>query len=201
MSLTIAAADIVAQLRRRFGIRGDTGITLEETILTTANIADLDNPPWHSKRGFVCSATSIAVAAQNSYVIAISQNCALGTAYVIRRIYLSTGAASNVRIGVLSFADWVSIGGFSVGAPTGSWDSVDDQLAVAQNISVPLAIGGGASAVALLGLQNSLSIPLNTFATVEGPFVLRRNAALFVQNTTLNQQLTVALYGDEYQPE
>jgi len=68
MALSIAAADIVSQLRKRFGTRGGSQLSLEESILPTANIADLDEAPWHSKRGLIGTSSQAATAAQFSYV-------------------------------------------------------------------------------------------------------------------------------------
>lgn len=206
MSVGIAAADIVSQLRRRFGTRGVTDIALDETVLPTINLGDLDGPPWHFKQGFICSFNQAAVAAQFSY-IALNfavQNAAPGAVAVVRHMWISSAAVGQqVRVGVVS-ASRANALAMSVGSPGGSWDTTETDDAGSSLQPAPaISVGGTTNAGTILGAQESLELYAlaNTPIYIPVPFCVRRGGWLLVQGRTVNVQMIAAFYGDIYQPE
>lgn len=204
--MEISAAGIVAQFRKRFGIRGPTDLSLEENIIPVANIGDIDQPPYNSKRGMMGSSTAPAVAAQYAYIgIRWPLTAALGSALVIRRLYVSSSGAL-LHLGIFDDADIASaLGAVAYSAVTGSWDQAVDCITVADR----------SFNQAQMGLVNSVVVPFITpnesmyivppaasvSTPIEGPWVLRRGAVLLIASRVLNTTLTVAAYGDEFVPE
>lgn len=202
---SISASDIVQQIRRRFGNRGSTDLDFIEAVQPTANLGDLDTPPFHGKGGFIAGINQIAVAAQYAYATAfLDANVAAQSARtVIRRLFLSAnGAAQIVQIGIMNDPNLAGSGVkaalTSSSTIVRSWDSVPAMVAGDQLVAATrLAFG---TSVTQVNLSNPLVviIPTNACIVIEGPWSLAPGNHLVVMGNAVNQPLVASFYGDEY---
>jgi hypothetical protein len=203
----ISSADVVAQLRRRFGIRGSSDLSLEESIIPTANLGDLDLPPWHAKRGGLGTISQAAVAAQFSYVGMFMPGGAQQafTTGVLRRIYLQAPGATDVTMGIFTNA-YIGATLTTTGAQGSSWDSVDNNVDASVNGNYLRAAGQVIQAASATDFMPAASTWLALrFTLVAGvtfaldlPFCVRPGNALMVQARTVNVALTGSFLWDEY---
>lgn len=203
MASPITAADIVAQIRKRFGNRGSTNLDLNESVSPVATIADLDSPPFHGKNGFVAGITSAAVAAQFSYVTAFLDAgvAAPASRTVIRRVIIANpGGAMFVQIGILNDPNMIGSGvkAALTFVVVRTWDSVPAAAATDQLLAVT-RIGSGQSATAVV-LSNPILVlvPAANTLVIDGPWNLAPGNHLVVVPTGLNVALSASFYGDEY---
>lgn len=90
--------DIVRQLRQLFQLRGNLPLELGADILPVVNAFNLDEPPYHSKRGFLRSVRRVAAAGFSSGARFTSPTAAATTA-VIRYVDVMNGGASDSLAG------------------------------------------------------------------------------------------------------
>jgi len=201
MAELLSAGDIVAQVRKRFGIRGDASLGLESTIVPVTNIADLEGPPFNSKRGGTFGLASGPVAAQFSYVgirVNFPPDGSKNFRAVVRRVWAAAPAAGAIITG-LKLANSAALDA-AIGAPAlnviaGSWDSnTDDTVARTQVVSYQ------ATSVTAFGQDGIVFVvPGNsTTYSVEGPWCIAPGNTLFLQAQTVNLALIGSFYWDEY---
>lgn len=205
--INIAAADIVSQLRRRFGTRGDVPLRLDDAVQLVSNVSDLSDPPWNAKKGFVLRQVQAAVAAQFPYFILRFPSGFAGSVGVVRKLGFVTTTAQTVRIGVVPDA-WGStaVAGFAGQAFGYSWDSPElyQPATITQTNGLDksglslLSTTSAADALAAFPGAFEFQLQAGSPNLLDLTFALRLNFALFIQGTVVNVPLTVSAYGDEF---
>lgn len=195
--VTLNRAELTKSLRALFGIRGTTNLELSETVIPVANIADMDAPPYHNKRGGTFGLQSGPVAAQLAYV-GIRNPAAADANFraVCRRIFISGAPAGglicSIKVKNSAALDAVLVGP-ALNVIKGSWDStpaIDDRTQMVSYQTTNLTAFGEDGLL--------LQIPSGTTFAVEGPWVVAPGNTLFVQGATNNIAVVAAFYWDEY---
>lgn len=179
--------DLTRQLQRLLDVRGSLQLSLAGDILPVVNAFNLDDPPFHSKRGLFVTLTVAAVAARYSR-LRVAHNGAADSTIVFRYIDLwRYGAEAAV-------GGWFNSTTADLGAVVGTnaqgWDSGrrSDEARLTWTDDA-----------AILPYQWQVNAPANTIARVPGPLVLRPGSSLDLQQQIAGVDLRVTLYADIYE--
>lgn len=207
--LTIAAGDLLTQLRRRFGVRGPADLHLEESIIPVASMGNLDDAPWHVKGGFMGTISQAAVAVQQSYLgVQVPDNAPVGSILVLRKMWIWSSTAQLISLGFLTNAYIAATLGMAVVAGAPSWDTSEGNPGTT-NVSgaSPRSFSAkvtGANVTDALGqtFWPKLWVGIQSAPLVfDFPIVVRRGNAFVVEGLTVNTQLDATVIADEYVPE
>jgi len=189
-------AEIVRSLRALFGFRGATELEVLEQIMPTANLADLDGPPYHTKVGGTFALQSGPTIAQFPYVgIRNPLTNQRNHRAVVRRITAQTSATNTfIKVANSAALDAV-LAAPALNAINGSWDSPEpDQGTIRQSLQSYQTTNAAA-----FGQDGMIIIsPAGIQLTQEGPWVLAPGNTLFLQGQTLNTAIIGSFYWDEY---
>jgi hypothetical protein len=212
MSLGISSADIVQQLRRRFGLKGAVDLTVEQSIIPVANIATLDDAPFNAKGGGVTNVSMAATAAQFSYV-GLDNPEGSQMNVVVRKLFLWASAQMQTRMLVLPERAAGSLFSSTTAFGVPSWDSDENPQIPFSGNTVPgtmkKARAGSFAAIAAADLFTAgLGWEWTVFAAggaspvqLELPFCVRPGNILIAQGKTVNTTLNGTFFWDEYPVE
>lgn len=192
--LQISSAELVKQLRNRFGIRGATDLTLSEQIIPVANIGDMNYPPYHVKRSGVCATSFGPVAAQLSYIgLRAGSNLQNNFRAVVRAIQILT--VNQLTIHVVDNVDLDA----SLGAPTltpvqGGWELTPGQTTERPSLQ-QYTISNALS----YGITSQFQPPaIATNPPILLDWVIQPGQTLLLQTTVVNVNAFASFYWDEY---
>lgn len=206
MATGLSAASIVQQLRDRFGIRGDTALQLEESVVPVANLGDLDAAPWNAKGGGFGLQTQAAVAAQLPYFYLRFPPGVTGITAVVKEIAIGVSISSQFRffLGNQGFIETTLGGG---GAGGFSWDAPD----IADPAGAGISTSMKRCALQLISTTNAadlipaagydFSVQAGVGQRVNLPWVIRPGTALLMRGNIVNVTATISFFVDEYRDE
>lgn len=195
MSEPISDATLVESIRNRFGIRGSTGLGLEQTIVPVLIAGSLDDQPFVVKGGGTGNYSAAAVAAQLGYVgLRAPETLPRNFRAVIRGF--ANMCAQTVLCGVFKNSVVDAVLGAPVLTPIDrGWDTN------------PIEEPNPRPALQSFGFTNAISLGGNTLLlqqTAVGqlyhqfPFVLAPGNMFVIQGGTANTIVSASFYWDEY---
>lgn len=184
MQQAVGNLDITRQLQRLLDVRGQLQLALGADILPVVNAFDLDNPPFHSKRGAIATVGFIATAAQYARV-RIANTGPEGTVVVVRYVDIVTMAADFVGLGFQNTS--VPLANNTTGLP--SWDNGGKTSDVEMSYE---------SQGAPLARTQLFVTQARTPYRVVGPYVIRRGNALDIGSGVQAGEQYITLYADIY---
>lgn len=199
MESTLSSGELVTQFRKKFGIRGDTNLSLESVIVPVAEMVGLDEAPYNSKGGGIFGLAAGPVLAKYGYTgIRPAPLAPDNYRAVIRYVVIANDGGAGYTA-VVKLADSAAMDAVLVGPAvsiiTGTWDTPGPQRPskrpLMQSYSTNSATYFGADGIIV-------QVPAGQCVTVPGPFVLAPGNTAFVVCNTQNASIIGSWYWDEY---
>lgn len=207
MPLESQFGEIATRLRKLFDIRGRMATRVDELVVPTVSVGEVNLPPYRSTpRAFMGYTTAAATAAEAS-IIGIGMPAARGAGRIIvRQIWSSsspTAAAHNQQLGLMTYAALNATAAIVAGYMLDVEDQ-DNLVILASGVGkiVPVDLLSGTDPAIftgpILGRQVLNTAQQLTWLTPATPIVLPAGVALYVQSRTVNLDLQVGWYGEFY---
>lgn len=199
MPLDIQSGELADRLRRFFRLTGRIPTVLDETLVPTVNVQDLDQPPWRSRSNDACAAVAISAVAAEVNACAIAMAPAASGRFVLDSILVknTTAAIRDLSIAYLTTAFVTGI----------------QNVVQVPNVEVPGPFQPVAPGVLpRLGLTTCtyhqatvngeiigrISVPIGETFRWENRLTLMPGWQIAVWHETVNQDLRVTFHGTHY---
>lgn len=189
---------LLRSIRRAYGIPIGP-VNAELSLLATVNAGDIDQPPFHAKRGGSRFLSQAAVAGEISHVqLQVPNDEAYDGLVRVVRWFMCSANAINTDdwfdwyVGPIAGLPEDPIAGAIVGI---AWDQPEED---GSSRDTHPHVGAYTNPTGIITKAGAIHVPQYATGLVPGPFVLRKGAALDVCNTTVNRYCGVTFYWDDY---
>ena len=162
--------------------------------MPVAMVADLEGPPYHSKRGFAHFEQVNAGGAGTFAWIVLTVAAGLDDIGVLRFIEAGAGSASSFYVTPLVLPDLPALG---ANLTVEDWD-VRTETTTTYNVS-RVNVKTGTPAVGAISRRLGLvTWPASGMSRLTGPWVFDKDHWIALVATTANTSIQATLYGDVY---